>query len=185
MPSKYVKTPGGVFVPGEQYTYESSELFFSMAQIEYQNEKERTSTLDSKLGISLPVISAYFFMVIQDTNIGKLLESAWNYQKSPVSKGEYIALALYLVAALAAIISLFHMVRAVMNRNYGSVDMKAFYTAKEMSRPKEQFLAIMINAYLVILEYNRKQNSQKAMEYQTGWIFYMLSLLCFFLYAFF
>ena len=99
MPSKYVKTPGGVFVPGEQYTYESSELFLSMAQTEYQNEIDRAAALDSKVGISLPVIATYFFLIIQETDIGSL----WNF--APGAKNsilELFTLSFYPVTVITA-----------------------------------------------------------------------------------
>ena len=181
MPSEYVKTPGGVFVPGEQYTYESSEIFLSMVQAEYQSEKDRASMLDSKLGISIPVISAYFFLIVQDNSVKDLLLSVLSAQCS--IKEIFMAI-LYCATALTALCSLFFTVRAVMTRSYTALDMGVFYTAKDMSRPKEQFLAIIAKNYLLAVERNRSQNNRKAKEYQSGWVFGIISLSCFFLYTF-
>lgn len=179
MSGKYTQTPGGVFVPGEQYTYETSEAFLSMVQTEYQHEIDRASALDSKLGISLPVIATYFFLIIQETDI----KSLWNFTPDAVIffPGLFVLL-LYPITVITAIISLVLMIRAVMTRNYMSVDMTQLYTAKELSRPKEQFAAIMATYYLVSVKNNREQNNKKAKIYQSAWTFGIVSLVYFALY---
>lgn len=185
MPSNYVQTPGGVFVQGEQYTpkeqytYESSEEFLSMVQAEYQHEIDRAAALDSKLGISLPVMATYFFLIIQETDIGSL----WNFAPDTgFSFPGLFVLLLYPVTVITAIISLVLMIRAVMTRNYTSVDLTQLYTAKELSRPKEQFVAIIATYYLVSVRNNRKQNNEKAKTYQSAWTFGIVSLVYFALY---
>ncbi len=180
MPSKYTKTPGGVFVPGEQYTYESSEIFLSMVQAEYQNEIDRSAALDSKLGISLPVIATYFFLIIQETDI----DSLWNFKlDTGISLPELFVMLLYPITVITAVISLSLMIRAVMTRNYMKIDIRDFYNAKEMSRPKEQFSAIMPNYYIHAIELNRVQNSKRANEYREGWVFGIVSLVYFSVYT--
>ncbi|MBR3569800.1 MAG: hypothetical protein IKN96_03220 [Oscillibacter sp.] len=182
MPSKYVKTPGGIFVPGEQYTYESSEIFLSMVQAEYQREIDRASVLDSKLSISVPVISAYFLLIIQDSSVKDLLLS--------ISGNEYSlkimwTLALYLMVTFTAVCSLLFTVHAVMTRSYEVIDLSVFYAADVLSRPKEQFSAVMSGVYSLAAERNRQQNNRKARDYQLGWIFGTVSLYAYFLYVFF
>ncbi|MBQ9521904.1 MAG: hypothetical protein IJR72_04965 [Oscillospiraceae bacterium] len=49
--------------------YQSGEIFLSMVQTEYQTEKDRAAAFDSKIAFSIPIISAYFFLLAQDTNI--------------------------------------------------------------------------------------------------------------------
>ena len=180
MPSKYVKTPGGVFVPGEQYTYESSEIFLSMVQTEYQNEIDRSAALDSKVGISIPVISTYFFLIVQETDIQNL----WNFTlNAEISVLQIIVSLLYSVAIVTAIISLILMILSIMTRNYKKVAVKEFDNAKEMSRSKEHIAAIIATYYVLAIEWNTSQNNKKAQEYCWGWLFGIISLVDFSLYA--
>ena len=179
MPSKYVKTPGGVFVPGEQYTYESSEIFLSIVQAEYQNEIDRSAALDSKLGISLPVIATYFFLIIQETNIGNL----WNFAPgAKYSIPELFTLSFYPITVITAIISLCLMIRAIMTREYLKIPVIQLNNAKEMSRPKEVFSAIAATYYVVAIENNAKQTNKKSRAYQSSLTLGTVSLIYFALY---
>ncbi len=185
MPSKYTKTPGGVFVPGEQYTpkeqytYESSEIFLSMVQAEYQHEIDRAAALDSKLGISLPVIATYFFLIIQETDIGSL----WNFiPKTGIAISELFVLLLYPITVITAVISLCSMISAIMIREYLKIPVINLNNAKQMSRPKEVFSAITATYYVVAIENNSKQTNKKAKAYQLGWTFGVISLTYFALY---
>ena len=44
---------------------ESVELLLKTSKSEYENEHNRTSIIDSKTNISLPIISAFFLALIQ------------------------------------------------------------------------------------------------------------------------
>lgn len=41
--------------------FQSSEILFEIVKSEYQNEFNRTSVIDTKVGITLPIIATYFF----------------------------------------------------------------------------------------------------------------------------
>ena len=45
--------------------FQSSEILFEIVKSEYQNEFNRTSVIDTKVGITLPIIATYFFLVLQ------------------------------------------------------------------------------------------------------------------------
>lgn len=49
----------------ESEDYESSEILLEIAKAEYQNGFSRTSVIDTKVGITLPIIATYFFLVLQ------------------------------------------------------------------------------------------------------------------------
>ncbi|MBR0280078.1 MAG: hypothetical protein IJQ81_00630 [Oscillibacter sp.] len=178
MPSKYVKTPGGIFVPGERYTYESSEIFLSIVQAEYQHEIDRAAALDSKLGISLPVMATYFFLIIQETDIGSLWGSLWKSVLNAGSVLELFVLVLYLSTIGTAIVSLFLMTVAL-QQNYISVDIAQLYMPKELSKPKERFAATMAQYYLRVIELNKVQSRKRFNKYRLGWAYGISSLIYF------
>lgn len=47
---------------------ESIQLLLDATKNEYDNERNRTSVIDNKASISLPIISAYFLAVAQINN---------------------------------------------------------------------------------------------------------------------
>ena len=155
-----------------KYTYESSEMFLSMARKEYQDEKDRAAALDSKIAFSIPVISAYFFLLAQDTNIKKL----W-----PVTReaAQFVSLFLYLVAICAAFLALVWMIHSTWAHNFKEIEITQSNNAKVMSMPKELFSARTATYYLRRIERNRKENGVRAREYKLGWIFCIISLACF------
>ena len=51
--------------------FQAGPLFLDIVRAEYQNEKQRTSTIDSKVGITLPIVATYFFLVLQYTDVKK------------------------------------------------------------------------------------------------------------------
>ena len=165
-----------------KYTYESSEMFLSMARKEYESEKEHAAALDSKIAFSLPVISAYFFLLAQDTNIRELLQSSRSLD-SYMDNADFSMLALYFVAVLTALCSLLWMVHATWTHHFQELDIAQSYTAKVMSMPKELFSARIAKYYLTKIEQNKLENKITSNEYQLGWIFGIISLICFLLYT--
>ena len=154
-----------------------------MVQKEYESEKKRAAALDSKIALSLPVISAYFFLLAQDKNIQELCAVAWNLENSPETTGIFFRLALYFVAVLTAFCSLLWMIHATWTHHFQEIDIAQSYTAKALSMPPELFSARIAKYYLTKIEQNQKANGITSNEYQLGWIFGILSLICFLLYT--
>ena len=137
-------------------------------------------TATSKRFVTLFEQFLYFFLIIQETDIASL----WNFEPDAgISMPELFVLLLYPITVITAVISLALMIHAVMTREYAKIDAKEFYTGKVISRTKEQFAAIVANYYLLSIEENKRQNNRKAKEYQSGWVFGVVSLVYFFLYT--
>ncbi|MBQ9345750.1 MAG: hypothetical protein IJT94_00235 [Oscillibacter sp.] len=109
------------------YTYESSEVFLSMVQADYQNGIERASSIDTKLSISLPIIATYLFGIVQYSSLGDLLESVEGCVWRAVIMLSYV---LMLVSAFASLIL---MVVSVSTHNYETVNMRKLNNAEQMS----------------------------------------------------
>ena len=166
-----------------KYTYESSEMFLSMARKEYESEKERAAALDSKIAFSLPVISAYFFLLAQDTHIRELwpviMESGYSIENVRL----FLMLLPYVAAVVTVFLSLFWMIHATRTHNFKELDIMQSNNAKVMSMSKELFSARIAIDYVKQVEKNRVANGRRSKEYQTGWIFGIVSLSCFLTYT--
>ena len=60
--------------------FQSSEILFEIVKSEYQNEFNRTSVIDTKVGITLPIIATYFFLVLQFKSIKQIFTTGVNIQ---------------------------------------------------------------------------------------------------------
>lgn len=54
--------------------FQSSEILFEIVKSEYQNEFNRTSVIDTKVGITLPIIATYFFWCYSLKVLNKFLQ---------------------------------------------------------------------------------------------------------------
>ena len=166
-----------------KYSYESSEMFLSMVQKEYESEKERAAALDSKIAFSLPVISAYFFLLAQDTHIRELwpviMESGYSIENMRL----FLMLLPYVAAVVTVFLSLFWMIHATWTHNFKELDIMRSNDAKFMSMSKELFSARIATDYVEQVEKNRTANRRRSKEYRTGWIFGIISLSCFVTYT--
>ena len=178
MAGKYKQTPGGIFVPEKQQIYKSSELFLSMIKAEYQNEKETATAIDSKIALSLPVVCAYIFLVVQDENIRQLWLSITKARAT--GSLEAMLSGFFVVAIVTALMSLIFMIHSTWTHDFKGVDITQSYNEKSMSMSKERFSADMAKVYLENVKQYREENSARAKEYQFAWLFGIASL-CFFL----
>ena len=165
-----------------KYSYESSEMFLSMVQKEYESEKERAAALDSKIALSLPVISAYFFLLAQDTHIRELWPFVMEAGYSVASVRQFLSLLLYVIAILTAFFSLFLMIHATWTRNFKELDIMRSNNAIFMSMSPELFAARIVTDYLRQVDRDREANGVRSKEYRTGWTFGLASLSAFLLY---
>lgn len=166
-----------------KYTYESSEKFLSMVEKEYESEKKRAAALDSKIALSLPVISAYFFLLAQDAHIRELWPSISETVYSSEQMRAFLPVVLYLIAVFTAFLALFWMIHATWAHHFMDLDVEQSYTAKVMSMPQELFSARIARYYLLQIKQNRINNRVTLKEYQLGWTFGLISLMCFLPYA--
>ena len=159
----------------ENDAYQSGEVFLSMVQTEYQNEKDRASALDSKIAFSIPIISTYFFLLIQDTDFKELWSSG--------AESGYFRAFIYLAAIFTAFSSLLWMISATWTHKLKKLDIRRSYPMKAMSMTKESFSVKVARDYLRKIEQDREENGDAYKKYQLGWLFSIGSLFCFLLYT--
>lgn len=163
----------------KKYEYNSSEIFLKSVQAEYQNEISRISVLDSKLNLSLPVISTYFFLVIQRSNLKELYNYAWEAESNSVFTIRFLDIVAYSIAIVLAIVSLGYTIHAALIHSYKVVDVRQFNNPAEMSVDKNQYSAVISTYYIRAMEINVVQNDERARKYVYGWRFAIASLFCF------
>ena len=160
------------------YTFESSEVFLSMVQAEYQNEIERAASIDTKLSISLPIIATYLFSIVQYSGL-RILDS----MVGSMGIRAFLFIIIYALFLFFAGISCVQMVMSTVTHQYETVDMNKLNSARHISMPKEQYCAAVSARYIHAAFRNALQNDKRGKLHTRGWISAAVSLACFGLFA--
>lgn len=159
--------------------FESSEILLEIVKSEYQNEISRTSCIDTKVGITLPIITTYFFQVLQSKCVEKIFSDQINTQNIATILFSVCGPLIYVSTLVFAIVALICLFYAILTRPYRKVDAKCFNTRDKMSLSKNEFSAVMVTYFARALEHNHLTNDKRADLYQYGWIMSMYSLAFF------
>lgn len=155
-------------------------LLLSTAQNEYSNEHERTATLDSKAGIALPIISAFFLAFAEMNNykwiIGLPVNSIWT-SLLPITL--FISYTLGLVLALIAVML---MAGVLFAKDYYRINPPDLYTEQNLMNKGNDFSITLMHCYFKAIEYNRNTNNKRVESYQKSWKLTFLSVVCFVIY---
>ena len=160
------------------YTYESSEIFLSMVQAEYQNEIERAASIDTKLSISLPIIATYLFSIVQYSGL-RILDS----MVENMGIRAFYFILIYGLALAFGSASCVQMVMSIVTHQYETVDMNKLNSARHISMPREQYCAAVSARYIHAAFRNALQNDKRGKLHTRGWISAAVSLACFSLFA--
>ncbi len=162
-------------------TATTAEILLEIAQKNYADETARTSTLDAKIGISLPLISGYFLAIL--TSLGD-----WpKFFKLPASSVAEAIIPMVTVLALAgalvlSLVALYLMISTISTKEYQHVDVHEFYTLNLFSVPTLPVIKYLLGKYLDATDHNKLQNDQRVAPYRRGWVLVIISIGLFLLY---
>lgn len=159
---------------------ESIELLRSAAQNEYSNEHERTTTMDSKAGIALPIISAYFLALAQMNDYKSI---------SYIPLTNFLSVFLpamiiisYTAALILAFVAVIWMTRVVFTREYATLNLQNLYTDDYIKNDSIVLSIKFLELYFAAIEHNRGENNTRVKLYQHSWVFTFISVICFVVY---
>lgn len=168
----------------ENEDFQSSEILLEIAKAEYQNEFSRTSVIDTKVGITLPIVVTYFFLVLQFESVRKILTTQLDTQNAATLLYSLLCPCIYIGAIICAGTALIYLFRAIITQTYKKVDPKCFNDKKTMSQPKNVFAAVMVTCFILALEHNNLANNIRVALYRRGLSFAIISLGLFVFYIF-
>ena len=164
--------------------FQSGEILFNIAQSEYVIEHNRTSVIDSKAGIALPVVATYFFLVLQYADVKSLFSNKVNTASVASILYSILPAMLYIVTLVFGFLSLLFLFRAIMTQSYKTIDTKYFNKKKALDQPKATYSAAMVTFYVRATDYNRNTNDSRVRKYKRGWTYALISLGLFVLFVF-
>ena len=169
----------------ENEEYASAEILFDIARSEYQNEFSRTSIIDTKVGITLPIIATYFFLVLQFDSIKIIFLTEPDTKNIATMLWSIFRPLVYIAAIICAGIALIYLFRAIISKAYQTIDPGCFNDKIKMSHPKNIFSAVMVTYYVKVTAFNRSTNDFRITMYRRGWSLALVSLFLFVCYVVF
>lgn len=158
----------------------SIELLRNAAQNEYSNEHERTRTMDTKAGIALPIISAYFLALAQMNDYKSIsITPLTDFVSVLMPTVIFLTYTTALILAFAAVV---WMTRVVFTREYEILNLQNLYTDDYMKTDSRVLSIKFLELYFSAIEHNRSENDVRVRLYQQGWIFTFVSVICFVVY---
>lgn len=160
--------------------YASSGIFLAAAQAGYQNEIARTSSIDTSLSISLPIVAAYFFTAVQRSSLSQAFEEAVEAD----TPGAVLLFLAYIGMLIGAALSFAFMVRSALPNKYTTIDLKE-WNGPRLSMTELEYSAALATQYLDVTEMIAKTNDSRAVGLAWGWFFGAVSLICYVLHVLF
>ena len=165
--------------------FQAGPLFLDIVRAEYQNEKQRTSTIDSKVGITLPIVATYFFLVLQYTDIKKIFQNPVEIESVASVLYSVLPPILYLTTLVFAGFALFFLFRVISMHTYATVNIQYYNTPETIDRSPERFAAGIVDIFVEATMESSETNDLHTKLYKRGWRYALISLAFFVLYIFF
>lgn len=162
----------------------SGPVLLDIARTEYQNERARTSTIDSKVGITLPIIATYFFLVLQYTDVKREFLAPIDMQSVATVLYSILPPLCYLASLIFSVLALMSLFRAITMQKYDAINAEYFRKTEFLEESQERFSAAMVKCFIVATNKNNDVNEKRCRFYVAGWRYVLISLIIFIVYVF-
>ena len=123
---------------------QSGEVLLEIAKSEYQNEFNRSSVLDTKIGIALPIIATYFFLILQYKSVRQLFITNPDCTNIMTLILSVCIPIIFVAAIISAAIALIYLFRAIVTHSYQTIDPCYFNDKDKMSLSPSVFSGVMV-----------------------------------------
>ena len=165
----------------EKFDNESVELLLSTAKCEYENEHNRTSIIDSKTSIALPIVSAYFLALAPMNNFKDIFNV--KIEKFVDIIIPAVSLLTYAGSLVLALIAVMLMVKVVTTREYNTIKSADLYDEDYLKHKKTALEITLIQLYIEATENNKAENDSRIPLYKMGWLLTTISIMLFVVYV--
>lgn len=163
--------------------FPSGEILFDVAKTEYQNEFDRSNTIDTKVGIALPIIATYFFLVLQYRSIPAIFANPIDMTSVGNAILSIIHPILLVLSLIAAGVSLALLFFSIITHTYSTIDVGYFYDGNKLKDQPTDYAAKMVHYYIEATKLNKETNDKRVQQYKFGWGSAMISLIFFVCYV--
>ena len=160
--------------------FPSSKLLMDIAIEEYQNEHSRTSVIDTKINIALPIIATYVFLVLDRMNISGYMSKIENNSLSIMDA--QLQVGLIMVVVCFAIVSMVCLFMTIKTNEYTILKVEDFYKPEYMALEEDMFCSGVIKYIITASKQNKAVNDSRIKRYKMGLIMIGVSFLFYILY---
>lgn len=165
----------------DKFNDESVELLLSTAKSEYENEHSRTSVIDSKTSIALPIISAYFLALAQINDFKTIFNV--HIEKFIDVIIPAISFLTYGGSLILSFVAVMIMVRVVTTRDYNTIKPIDLYDEDYLKNKKTILEIKLIQLYIEATQNNKTENDLRIPLYKKGWLLTTISIVLFVVYV--
>lgn len=175
-----IDTPTGISEKSG-FNEQSVELLLSTAKDEYNNEQNRTSIIDTKANIALPIISTFFLALVQMNDYKSILElPSETFVKFLIPALLFLS---YSASLVLCVISVIFLAKVIHMRGYITLSIRDLYDEDFLKNCPTAYAIQIIRLYCESSEYNKEQNDLRAKWYNLGWRLVLFAVSCFVLYS--
>lgn len=164
--------------------FPSSEIILDIVRAEYQNEIDRSSKLDQKIGVSLTITSTYFFILLQGFYVRDELEFILNGTLTLSMIYHAVLLILFIGAVAFSAKALVRFCCAISTHTYLRIDVDKVYTFENLRFVPDCLAASAAPLFSISIAKNKDVNDERVLEYKEGWQKVLISLAFFVVYRF-
>lgn len=147
----------------EDKKYENASICFEVSKSEYENEKTRTNTIDSKIAIVTAIVTAVLLIIAETTDFNSLLSRTVSNAREIISVTVLICLIFGSIALIS--IALVVLAITIITRRYSAIDPRWFAQVENLDEEKSIYYLIGSEKYIQCCEENRKVNGQRCKKY--------------------
>lgn len=168
------------YTMGDQI-YQTDEVILETARIEYQNEHNRTSIIDSKTNIILSFTAVIFVAFIPMINLKNIITvSVVNFGDCILPISIFVFLILSMLSMFLSILSL---IKCVFTKEYKVIDTEYFYDINKLKENKDLYSIALAQFYIEATDINKEINDNRIKNYKKGVICTILSVMFFAVYV--
>lgn len=160
---------------------ESVQALFELANNEYEHEQNRISSIDTKVSITLPIVSALLLAVAAQCQIAQIIAipdtACWTVVRC-------ILLFLSYVGALAlSSVSLIWTVQCVWPRQYLTLEVGYFYDEQIINESPNVIRSMATNKLIEAINRNKQVNETRMKKYAKGCNSAAIAIGCYVVYS--
>lgn len=163
-----------------KFNLEAVKLLYETTKTEYENEHSRTSIIDSKTSISLPIIATYFLALVQMNDFKQIMSVEISAFYILVQTG--ILFITYIISLVFAFFAVINMVRVILAKDYKVIKPIDLYENGFLQNNVLVLYFELIDLYITATTHNKSKNDERIPLYKKGWLFSVISLSIFTIY---
>lgn len=164
----------------KEFNKQTVEILLSTAKSEYDNEHNRTSIIDSKTNISLPIISAFFLAFVQLNDYKTIFQLPTNnFIEWLLPATLFFS---YTIALILGLLSVLFMTRVILTKKYKVLKIDDLYDEDFLKEDPASFSIFIINLYYISTTHNKEQNDKRVKWYRASWILMFITLVLYLIY---